>query len=42
MAENIRLEVVTPEKVVVDENAQIVVAPGVWVSLAYSLATHLF
>jgi F-type H+-transporting ATPase subunit epsilon len=29
MAENIRLEVVTPEKVVVDENAQIVMAPGV-------------
>ena len=28
MAENIRLEVVTPEKVVVDENAQIVMAPG--------------
>jgi F-type H+-transporting ATPase subunit epsilon len=28
MAENIRLEVVTPEKVVVSEDAQIVVAPG--------------
>jgi F-type H+-transporting ATPase subunit epsilon len=28
MAENIRLEVVTPEKVVVDEDAQIVMAPG--------------
>ncbi len=28
MAENIRLEVVTPEKVVVDEEARIVVAPG--------------
>jgi F-type H+-transporting ATPase subunit epsilon len=28
MAENIRLEVVTPEKVVVDEKAQIVMAPG--------------
>lgn len=29
MAENIRLEVVTPEKFVVSEEAQIVVAPGV-------------
>ena len=28
MAENIKLEVVTPEKAVVDEDAQIVVAPG--------------
>lgn len=28
MAENIRLEVVTPEKSVVSENAQIVMAPG--------------
>jgi F-type H+-transporting ATPase subunit epsilon len=28
MAENIRLQVVTPEKLVVDEDAQIVVAPG--------------
>jgi len=28
MAENIRLEVVTPEKVIVDEEAQIVMAPG--------------
>ena len=28
MAENIRLEVVTPEKSVVDEDVQIVVAPG--------------
>lgn len=28
MAENIRLEVVTPEKVVVSEDAQVVVAPG--------------
>jgi F-type H+-transporting ATPase subunit epsilon len=28
MAENIKLEVVTPEKSVVDEEAQIVVAPG--------------
>ncbi|MFO7963981.1 MAG: F0F1 ATP synthase subunit epsilon [Desulfobacterales bacterium] len=29
MAKNIRLEVVTPEKAVVNEDAQIVVAPGV-------------
>lgn len=29
MAENIRLEVVTPEKAVVSEDAQIVMAPGV-------------
>ncbi|MEE8540515.1 MAG: F0F1 ATP synthase subunit epsilon, partial [Desulfobacterales bacterium] len=29
MAENIKLEVVTPEKYVVDEEIQIVVAPGV-------------
>ncbi len=29
MAQSIRLEVVTPEKSVVDEDAQIVVAPGV-------------
>ncbi|MDM8556011.1 F0F1 ATP synthase subunit epsilon [Desulfococcaceae bacterium HSG7] len=28
MAENIKFEVVTPEKLVVNENAQIVVAPG--------------
>jgi len=28
MAENIKIEVVTPEKVVVDDEAQIVVAPG--------------
>jgi F-type H+-transporting ATPase subunit epsilon len=28
MADNIRLEVVTPEKLVVDEDAQIVMAPG--------------
>lgn len=28
MAENIKLEIVTPEKVVVDEKVQIVVAPG--------------
>jgi len=28
MAENIKLEVVTPEKAVVDEDAQMVVAPG--------------
>jgi F-type H+-transporting ATPase subunit epsilon len=28
MAENIRLEVVTPEKSVVSESAQIVMAPG--------------
>ena len=28
MAENIKLEVVTPEKAVVDEEAQMVVAPG--------------
>lgn len=28
MAENIRLEIVTPEKVVVSEDTQIVVAPG--------------
>ena len=28
MAENIRLEVVTPEQAVIDEEAQIVVAPG--------------
>lgn len=28
MADNIRLEVVTPEKMVVDEDAQIVMAPG--------------
>ena len=28
MAENIRLQVVTPEKLVVDEDAQIVMAPG--------------
>jgi F-type H+-transporting ATPase subunit epsilon len=28
MAENIRLEIVTPEKTVVSENAQIVAAPG--------------
>ena len=28
MAENIRLEIVTPEKSVVDEDAKIVVAPG--------------
>ncbi len=28
MAENIKFEVVTPEKMVVNENAQIVVAPG--------------
>jgi len=29
MAENIKLEVVTPEKAVVDEEAQMVVAPGI-------------
>jgi F-type H+-transporting ATPase subunit epsilon len=29
MAENIKLEIVTPEKVVVNEDAQIVMAPGV-------------
>lgn len=29
MAENIRLEVVTPEKAVVSEDAQIVMAPGI-------------
>ena len=29
MADNIRLEVVTPEKSVVDEDVQIVVAPGI-------------
>jgi F-type H+-transporting ATPase subunit epsilon len=29
MAENIRLEVVTPEKLVVSEDVQIVVAPGI-------------
>ena len=28
MADNIRLEIVTPEKAVVDEDAQIVMAPG--------------
>jgi len=28
MAENIRLEIVTPEKIVVDEDVQIVMAPG--------------
>jgi len=28
MAENIKLEIVTPEKIVVDEEAQIVVSPG--------------
>ena len=40
MAENIRLEVVTPEKSVVSENAQIVMAPVRWVSLASLAATH--
>ena len=29
MAENIKLEVVTPERAVVDEDAQMVVAPGI-------------
>ncbi|HHE73601.1 MAG TPA: F0F1 ATP synthase subunit epsilon, partial [Desulfobacteraceae bacterium] len=28
MADNIKLEVVTPEKAVVDEDVQMVVAPG--------------
>lgn len=35
MAENIKLEVVTPEKYVVSEDAQIVMAPAPWVNSVY-------